>query len=675
MAPALLLMRAQGNTQYNGGCMKESLTEKVQAILHSTPQHGTSESLKNYLHYRSEKISYDLLAMVWDRTNDGMLLTDSDGLIVAVNDAFCSMVHMEETELVKLPFTVIYDRQTDRRRIFEDYKINVTNNSFPTKTEKRIPLSSGHTLFAEVLTSVLTDAASETFVLTEYRDISERKHWELSLHQSESRYRSLFENSVLPMYQSTVDGKFLNANVAMLRLLGYGTFDELLRLNVETDVYVDSQHRIQLFDKLQNGTSDTPTQLELKRKDGSRIFVLAHSRILRDDEGSAIGFEGALEDITDRLNLETRLQANIKKLENTQEELTRLNTQKDKILAIVSHDLRSPFSSILGFCDLLKSEFSVLSDKEKLEYVSYINEAAIQQLNLVNSLLDWSRLETGRIRMKMQALPLAKIAGEVVTSLLGLAMQKQIKLTSGIPEGTIVTGDEQLVRQLLYNIIGNALKFTPSGGSVTVGIQEDSGERTVLTVSDTGIGMPEEDLPKLFKVEEKYSRKGLDGEIGTGLGLPMCAEIMKKHQGGIDVRSAEGTGTTFLLSFPKHVKSECKRVLVVDDQKGNRLIISRFIKRICEDCEPVFAETGKEALAMLSDVRPDLIMTDYHMPTMDGLEFIRRIRTDDAVKNTPVIIISGDDVDYFIDADPLTYILKKPIVFNELKSTMERINF
>lgn len=654
---------------------QSTVSGKILSILQNEPQQRNSETLQNYLHYRSERISYDLLEMVWDKTHDGMLLTDSDGIIVAVNEAFCSLVNMQESELLKLPFTVIFDRNMDRRQIFDEYKINATNNSFAQKIERQLQLSSGQSIFVEILTSVLIDGANETFVLTEYRDISERKRWESSLHQSEFKYRSLFENSVLPMYQSTIDGKFLNANVALLRLLGYDSFDELLKLNVETDVYVDSQHRIKLFENLQSGNTDKPTQLELKKKDGSRIIVLAHSRILQDDAGEVIGFEGALEDITERMMLERQLQANIKKLENTQEELTKLNTQKDKILAIVSHDLRSPFCSILGFCDLLKSEFSTLTDKEKLDYVGFINEAAMQQLNLVNSLLDWSRLETGRIKMKFQSLPVRKISDEVMNSLRGIAMKKGISFRSDLPEELTVNADEQLIRQLLSNLVGNALKFTNSGGSITMALKEDSDQQTVLTVADTGIGIPEEDLKKLFKVEEKYSRKGLEGEIGTGLGLPMCFEIMKKHQGSIEATSVEGTGTVFTLTFPKQVKTECKRVLIVDDQKGNRLILSRFMKRIVENSDTVFAETGKEALELVNTVRPDLIMTDYHMPTMDGLEFIRRIRSDETSKNIPVILISGDEVDYFIEADPLTSTLQKPIVFTELKQTMERIQF
>jgi PAS domain S-box-containing protein len=654
---------------------QSSVQSKIYSILQNQPQERFAESITNYTHYHSEKITPDLLEMIWDRATDGMLLTDSDGIIVSVNAAFCAMTSMDDQELIGLPFTVIYDRSIDRSKVFEEYQENVRCKNFKPKVEKNLLFNSGQNAYVEMMNSTLVDDAQEVFILTEFRDISERKRWEESMSQSERRYRSLFENSVLPMYESNIDGQVNNANVAFMKLLGYETFEELHRLKLEEDVYVDPVQRVKLFEKLVSGNNEEPTELELKKKDGTIITVLAHSRILKDEQGECVGFEGALEDITDRKLLEQQISANIRKLESTQENLTKLNAQKDKILAIVSHDLRSPFSSILGFCDLLKSEFTTLSDSEKLEYVGYINEAAVQQLNLVNSLLDWSRLETGRIRLKFESVNLGTITTEILTTLLGLAKKKNIELRSTIPANTFVNADEELIRQLLSNLVGNALKFTPSEGTITVEIKEDSNAQLILTISDTGIGIPAEDLKKLFKVEEKYSRKGLQGEVGTGLGLPMCYEIMKKHHGSIVADSTEGQGTTFTLTFAKKIKSNCKKVLIVDDQKGNRLILSRFLKKISEDSEAIFAETGKEALELMKTEKPDLIMTDYHMPTMDGLELIRRIRNDDSMKNTPVILISGDQMERYGMADPMTKILQKPVAFKGLEAVMEGIQF
>ncbi len=653
---------------------QSSVPSKIYSILQNHPQQQFTETLNNYSHYRSEKITPDLLEMVWNRATDGMLLTDSDGIIVSVNDAFCSLVNMKENELLRLPFTVIYDRTADRNRIFEEFQENVRNNSFAAKIEKKLQFNSGQTVYVEMLTSTLTDEADEVFILTEFRDISERKHWEYSLNQSERRYRSLFENSMLPMYESNIDGKIINANVALLRLLGYETFDELHRLNLEKDVYVDPEQRVKLFERLLIGSNEKPAELELKKKNGSVISVLAHSRMLKDEYGVFSGFEGALEDITERKKLERQIQSNIQKLEKTQDELTKLNTQKDKILAIVSHDLRSPFSSILGFCDLLKSEFNTLSDNEKLEYIGFVNDAAVQQLNLVNSLLDWSRLETGRVRLKFQPVNIGTVASETMTTLLGLAKKKNIELRSLIPSNTFMTADDQLLRQLLLNLVGNALKFTPAGGMVTIDRKEDPTAELVLEISDTGIGIPAEDMEKLFRIEEKYSRQGLQGENGSGLGLPLCFEIMKKHHGTIEAKSTEGIGTTFTLTFRKQSKSTCKKVLIVDDEKGNRLILSRFMKRISDGSETIFAQTGTEALKLLSVEKPDLILTDYNMPTMDGLEFIRKIRNDEQLKNTPVILISGANMEYF-EIDAMTKIIQKPIVYDKLKEVIERIQY
>lgn len=652
-----------------------AITNKIYSILGNQSESRFTESVHNYNGLRSEKISHDLLEEVWDCAHDGMLLTDSDGIITAVNTAFSDLVSMNERDLIGFPFTVIFDHTIDRKEIFDDYLKNIQQGAFIKKQDTVLQLNSGKYIDVEMLTSTLEDDAQEVFVLTEFRDISERKKWEQVLRKDENRYRSLFENSILPLYESNIDGKFINANVALLKLLGYETFEELRRLDLGKDVYANPEQRVKLFENLQRYENTKPNEIDLKKKDSSIISVLAHSRLVKDENNNVTGFEGALEDITERKMLEQKLLTNIQKLEITQEELTKLNSQKDKILAIVSHDLRSPFSSILGFCDLLKSDFSILSDSEKMEYIGFINDAAMQQLNLVNSILDWSRLETGRVHVKFVQLDLLKIVSETLTTLLGLAKKKNVELRSSVPENTFINADEQLLRQLLLNLVGNALKFTPSGGTISVNLMEDTNERLIIEISDTGMGIPASDLDKLFKMEEKYSRKGLEGEIGTGLGLPMCYEIMKKHNGLIEVKSEERKGTSFILTFEKRIQSSYKKVLIADDQKGNRLIISRFLKKIYEDCDPIFAETGTEALELLKSEMPNLIITDFHMPNMDGLEFIRKVREDEQMKNTPVILVSGDKMEHYGPSDSLTQVLQKPVSFGQLKGVLEKIQY
>lgn len=234
-------------------------------------------------------------------------------------------------------------------------------------------------------------------------------------------------------------------------------------------------------------------------------------------------------------------------------------------------------------------------------------------------------------------------------------------------------GDEQLLRQLLSNLVGNALKFTPVNGKISIHQISVDDSSLILGVTDTGIGIPENELKKLFKVEEKYSRTGLQGESGTGLGLPLCYEIMKKHSGDIQAESTEGKGTTFKLIFPKQIKSDCTKVLIVDDQKGNRLLLSKYIARVVEGAEILVAESGKEALESLLTNQPNLILTDYHMPVMDGIEFLKHIRLNEATKNIPVILISGDKIENHHHLDSATTVLRKPVAFQDLREILEKI--
>jgi PAS domain S-box-containing protein len=648
------------------------ISAKIFSILQDEPQVQAEESVFNYLHHQKERITPDLLNIIWDRVIDGMLLTDSDGKIVAANTSLCVMAGTIESHVVGQPFTVLFDESLDHTVLLDEYRGWIERNiPVPPHRESEIVFANGKRCTVKVLTSILADDADEIFVLTTYRDITRQKQWEESLRQNEQRFRSLFEYSILPMYQSNIEGNITIANKAMVSLLEYDTVEELQMVDIERDIYVNPEQRKIFFENLQSEQSHLPTELELKCKNGSVIFVQAYARILRDEQESVIGFEGALENITDRKTMERQINSTITNLESTREELTTLNAQKDKILAIVSHDLRSPFGSILGFCDLLKNEFGSLSDNEKVEYINFIADAAKQQLDLVNSLLDWSKLETGRIQVNMSPIDSAALASGAVTSLMGLAKVRNIAVQSTVPAKTFIDADENLIRQVLQNLVGNALKFTPAGGSITIGLKENNSNRTILEISDTGIGIPKNEIERLFKIDEKYSRKGLQGETGTGLGLPICHEIMKHHHGSIDVRSEEGRGTTFLLTFPKAKKRTFRNILIVDDVKGNRMLLSRFMKRISDECSIYFAETGREALTMLGTVSIDLILTDYHMPEMDGFEFIRSIRSSDTTKKLPVIMISGDRIEYYMQSNALTMILQKPVLFSQLKETIE----
>jgi CheY-like chemotaxis protein/anti-sigma regulatory factor (Ser/Thr protein kinase) len=238
-----------------------------------------------------------------------------------------------------------------------------------------------------------------------------------------------------------------------------------------------------------------------------------------------------------------------------------------------------------------------------------------------------------------------------------------------------VQGDEVFLRQVFDNIIGNALKFTPSGGTISVNLAEKHDSSIVVTVKDTGVGIPMENIEKLFKPEEKYTTKGLEGEKGTGLGLSVCQEIMKKHGGSLSVESEIGIGTTFTLTFVNNTPAEGLSILVVDDEEGARVLHSRYIKRAYPDATIVYASNGREAVEQALRLRPHVVITDYSMPLMDGYEVLVELKRYAETKHIPVLIITGDDSKESSESMVLSgaaAVLSKPVTPAKLKSELQR---
>ncbi|MBM4168595.1 MAG: PAS domain S-box protein [Ignavibacteria bacterium] len=597
---------------------------------------------------------------------------DLQGRIVAVNQTELNMLGYAAEEMIgRHPWEFLVEKKVSQSAVQEKISGRV-----PLHPYERTFVRKDGTLLPLLITDVLLRNSNGDIIgiRSALQDFSERKEMELEIRRSEARYHSIFDNAVQGMFQTTMDGRFLAANAALLQMLGYESFEDLAKVNLST-LYVDPEDRAKLADLLRESGKCSNVELMLRRKDGRAITVLEHSRVILDDAGNVLMFEGILEDISARKALERKLQQYIDALRASEDSLKRLNAQKDKLFSILSHDLRSPFSSILGFCDILIDEGESLGADERTEYLNYIRLSAQQQLGLVNKLLDWSRFETNRINMDVKEVDLHDLAMGCLASLSGIALQKGINLESVVERDLITRGDENMLAQVMNNIVGNALKFTPTGGSVRIFSVQQRDNMWTIGVRDSGIGIPQADLHKIFKIEEKYTRKGTNGEPGTGLGLPVCLEIMQKHSGRIDVESEEGQGTTFLLSFPKYSCQEGPKILIVDDEQGVRALHSLYVRRAFRDVEVLHASDGKEALEMVENHRPLVVVSDYRMPSMDGFEFIRVLRETPGGDAVPVIFVTGEDS--FASKEALrlagaTAVLTKPIVPADLTDIMKQ---
>ena len=238
------------------------------------------------------------------------------------------------------------------------------------------------------------------------------------------------------------------------------------------------------------------------------------------------------------------------RLTNYSKELDELNQTKNRLISIISHDLKNPFHSLIGFSDLLVRESERFSEEEKLSFYKSINETSKKAFELLQNLLDWTRLQTSEIPFKPADLHVTDIIQSVLGLLNSYARDKGIAMQTEVSKDTVVYADSRMFETVLRNIVSNAVKYTPFGGKVSIQAK-DNDEVVIFSVVDTGVGMDEEQVANLFNVDKKASRPGTNNELGTGFGLILCREFVKKNGGELTVESSPGKGSSFSFTVPK----------------------------------------------------------------------------------------------------------------------------
>ena len=238
---------------------------------------------------------------------------------------------------------------------------------------------------------------------------------------------------------------------------------------------------------------------------------------------------------------------NDEELKKYSEELQELNASKDKFFSIIAHDLRSPFNGLLGLVSILKTEYDYLTVGEQKSYIDEVYNSISGMYELAEKLLDWSRLQIGRQRFRIASIKLFNFIDDIVSTLSNNAKLKNINLINDLNPDDKVYADDPMLRTLFHNLISNSIKFTNSGGSITIKSKQEDGDKLLVSVIDTGIGISEENISRLFKIEDSFSTPGTNKEKGTGLGLLLCKDIAEKHGSELIVQSIPGKGTTFSI--------------------------------------------------------------------------------------------------------------------------------
>lgn len=283
---------------------------------------------------------------------------------------------------------------------------------------------------------------------------------------------------------------------------------------------------------------------EIKRADGTYRWLDINKAPLFDKDNNVIGIVGVMDDITSRVEFQ-------KRLTSAQKELESLVQQKDKFFSIIAHDLRSPFTGMLGFAEILIEDYAELSDDEKKFYIQGIFTSLKELLTLIDNLLTWSRLNLDRIEFNPQEISLAEVVQSVFKSQIVVARNKQIELQSVLDKNIKVFADADMIETVIRNLVSNATKFTNPGGLIKVNAI-DQKDCVKVEVADNGIGMSTKIADSLFNNDTRTTTKGTNDEKGTGLGLTICKEFIEKHGGNISVKSEVGKGTLISFTLPKH---------------------------------------------------------------------------------------------------------------------------
>jgi signal transduction histidine kinase len=399
-------------------------------------------------------------------------------------------------------------------------------------------------------------------------------------------------------------------------------------------------------------------------KDGSVIPLSERINVSRDSAGKIIRKFGLVTDVSDYLN-------EIEKLSKKNDELEQLNSSKDNFISILSHDLRAPFTSILGFSEILLNETS-LPEKDKAEYLKYIHDSSQNQLQLINYLLDWARLQTGRLKIETLRLHAQSIAYNCVSYLTGLTVRKNVNINVSVPDTFYIDADERLVTQVLSNLISNAVKFSKENEVVDVSANVYNNKFIEFVVKDNGTGISETNKEKLFNIGKLFTTEGTKGEKGSGLGLALAKQIIQKHGGEIWFYSTEGKGSEFHFTIPAAVNT----LLLVFDNKEELANLETNIREAYPNFVTVTAENAFEALGIISTKLPSIIIFAHNLPLMNGLQFVNMVRKENKNIMVPFIVFLDSDSESTIKSYQeigVRILKQKTLLTDQLKEKIESL--
>jgi PAS domain S-box-containing protein len=469
------------------------------------------------------------------------------GDILFLNDAWTRITGFPIDQTVgRNIFDLIHPQDQEEQR--RNVSMLVKGQSQSYRSITRVRTSDGLFRSVEMAISMLRIDESKTLrIVGSFTDIHGRERAEKALIEAERKYRTIWENAAGGIYQITPEGQFLSANPAMAHIFGYDLAEHLLRdvKNAHQQMFVQPHERLRAIKSIPKGDAIQNLESQAYTRTNKKIWVQESIRPVYDENDNLLYYEGNLSDITDRKEAEILLRE--AKLESDV-----ANRAKSEFLANMSHELRTPLNSIIGFSEIIKDEvFGPVNPRPYWEYARDIHESGRHLLSIINQILDISRIDAGERELKDSLVDITKIVRICTEIISPKAKSANLDIIEiGLDKAPKIIGEEVAIKQMLVNLLTNAVKFTPAGGRVTVSVELDNSGMLRLSVTDTGVGLDEEEIQRAMSPFGVLDGRSTKSTSGIGLGLSLVQALMKLHSGRVEIFSQRGIGTTVTLVFP-----------------------------------------------------------------------------------------------------------------------------
>jgi PAS domain S-box-containing protein len=618
------------------------------------------------------------LATTLRSMGDAVIATDGEGRVIFLNPVAETLTGWPREESIGMPLCQIFRianqvtgepaQDPVARVLGEGVVVGLANHTVLTdKDGKSRPIE-------DTAAPIKDDEGHIQGVVLVFHDVSQKYAAEASIRESQqAQYMAkvalreaeetrlvlaaVVKSSDDAIIGETLEGVITSWNQAAERILGYSAA-EIVGKHVSTLLpQHHSDDTARILERIQRGEHVGHFETQRLAKDGRIIDVLLSVSPIRDARGTIIGAAKVARDITDV----KRAEAERERLLAAAEEANRM---KDEFLATLSHELRTPLNAIVGWAKILRSRKVDAEDLE--EGLAAIDRNSQAQSQIVEDLLDISRITSGNLRLDVQRLSLTDIIDAALAAVVPAADAKEVRIHKVLDSlAGPVTGDAARLQQVIWNLLSNAVKFTPRGGQIQV-LLERANSHLEISVIDTGIGIRPEFLPHVFDRFRQADASTTRHNAGLGLGLAIVKQLVEMHGGTIRAKSpGEGQGATFTMALPMVVvhperpeppkvrsdESKAKedfrqdgalaglKVLVVDDEPDAR----QLIRRVLSDCQAQVADASSaaEAMDVLGRFLPDVIVCDIGMPEEDGYDLVHQVRADPATRDIPAAALTA----------------------------------